>query len=385
MPKSEPKAAFPSLGQTSPLVSPLYTASVYTIPDLDTLDLIMDGERDGFFYARDGHPNAESLAQAIARLESAEWCQICSSGMAAISTAILAVAEQGDRIIASHRLYGKTTQLLADELSRYGIETTFVDAGDLEAVEEAFEDNTKLLLVETLSNPHLRMPNIPELAKLAKRNKCLLFVDNTFATPVLCRPLELGAHLVTESLTKLMGGHSDVTLGALCGVGDLGMQIRAVVSAWGFSANPFDCWQCERGLLTLEVRAEKATQTAQELAPWLAEQGGVERVIYPGLESHPDHELVGELMHNKFGNMLCFELKGGRAAVNRFLRAVPEIPFSPSLGHVTTTLSHPWSTSHRQISPAEKKRQGITEGLIRLSVGVEALEALQAAIAKGLS
>lgn len=357
---------------------------MYTIPDLDTLDLIMDGEKDGFFYARDGHPNSVSLAKQIAAIESAEWCQICSSGMAAISTAVLSVAEQGDRIIASHRLYGKTTQLLADELSRYGIETTFVDVSDLEAVEAAFEDKAKLLLAETLSNPHLRMPNLPELARLARRNKCLLFIDNTFATPVLCRPIELGAHLVTESLTKLMGGHSDITLGALCGVGDLGMQIRAVVSTWGFAANPFDCWQCERGLLTLPVRAERAAQTAQELAQWLVEQEGIDKVVYPGLENHPDHDLVSELMHEKFGNMLCFELKGGRPAVNRFLRSVPEIPFSPSLGHVTTTLSHPWSTSHRQISPAEKKRQGITEGLIRLSVGVETLESLQKAFKKGL-
>lgn len=379
-----PARSFPPLGQSAPLVSPLYQSSVYTLPDLDTLDLIMNGEEPGFIYARDGHPNARHLAEHIAALEGAGWSLICSSGMAAISAALLATVQAGDRIVASHQLYGKTTQLLRDELSRYGVTTTFADSCDLAQVEAALQQPAQVLFVETLSNPLLRVADLPALARLCRAAKCLLFVDNTFATPALLQPLKLGAAVVIESLTKMMAGHADVTLGAVCGQGDLGSQVAPVVSTWGLAANPFDCWLAERGLTTLALRLRTASATAAALADWLAEQTAVSRVVYPGLASHPDHDLARTLFQGNFGNMLCFELKGGRPAVNRFLRQAPEIPFSPSLGNVTTTLSHPASTSHRYVSPADKKRQGITDGLIRLSVGIEELNQIQAAIRKGL-
>jgi cystathionine beta-lyase/cystathionine gamma-synthase len=174
-------------------------------------------------------------------------------------------------------------------------------------------------------------------------------------------------------------------LGVVCGKGDLGAQLPPLVSMWGFAANPFDCWLAERGLATLALRMKQASANALALAGWLHEQHGIVRVVYPGLADHPDHRLASELFGGSFGNMLCFELKGGRASVNRFLKQAPEIPFSPSLGNVTTTLSHPASTSHRYVSPAEKKRQSITDGLIRLSVGVEDLAVLHGNISKGLA
>jgi cystathionine beta-lyase/cystathionine gamma-synthase len=176
-----------------------------------------------------------------------------------------------------------------------------------------------------------------------------------------------------------------VTLGVTCGSGDLGGQLAPVVSTWGFAANPFDCWLAERGLATLHIRMKAASASAESLARWLGAQPGVSRVVYPALDDHPDHAAAKEMFAGLHGNMLCFELKGGRPAVNRFLRQAPEIPFSPSLGNVTTTLSHPALTSHRFVSPAEKRRQGITDGLIRLSVGVEDLETLRSRIARGLS
>jgi cystathionine beta-lyase/cystathionine gamma-synthase len=304
--------------------------------------------------------------------------------MAAISAVLLANLQRGDRVVASNRLYGRTTQLLGTELERFGVKTDFVDCGDIEQVRTALEQPAKILFVETLSNPLLRMVDIPELADLAHAKNCILVIDNTFATPVLVRPLELGADVVMESLTKMIGGHSDVTLGALSGRGDLLAALTSAVSIWGLSANPFDCWLAERGLATLPLRMKAASANALALAEWLATQNQVARVLYPGRADHPDHVLARRLMPHGFGNMLCFELKGGRPGVNQFLRRAPGIPFSPSLGHTTTTLSHPATTSHRYVSPAERKRQGISDGLIRLSVGIEDLGQIKEEIARGL-
>jgi cystathionine beta-lyase/cystathionine gamma-synthase len=373
------------LGRSTPLVPPLYQSSVYTLPDLDTLDRIMDGEAPGFIYARDGHPNARHLAAELAALEKAPWGVVCASGMAAVSSILLATVKQGDRVVASNRLYGKTAQLLAQEFSQYGVQTTFVDANDLEQVRAALEKPARMLFVETMSNPLVRVVDLEALGKLARERDCLLVVDNTFATPVLCRPMELGAAAVIESLTKMIGGHSDVTLGFVCGRADLQEAVVPVVSTWGLASNPFDCWLAARGLTTLPLRMRAASENALRLAEWLAQQAGVKRVVYPGLRDHPDHDLTGRLLGGCYGNMLCFELEGGREGVNRFLRLAPGIPFSPSLGNTTTTLSHPATTSHRHVSPAEKRRQGIGDGLIRLSVGIEDFPQLQREMARGLA
>jgi cystathionine beta-lyase/cystathionine gamma-synthase len=292
--------------------------------------------------------------------------------------------EQGGRVVASNRLYGRTTQLLHDELTRFGVQTTFVDTSDLSQVEKALEAPARLLIAETLSNPLLRASDVAALAGLAHARGCRLLVDNTFATPALTRPLDLGADFVMESLTKMIGGHSDVTLGLACGKGDMLAEVSRIVSIWGLASNPFDCWLAERGLATLPLRMRASSANAAALADWLAVQPGVTRVVYPGRPEHPDHGLCTRLLHGVFGNMLCFELAGGREAVNRFLRQAPGIPFSPSLGHTATTCSHPATTSHRYVSPAEKKRQGIGDGLVRLSVGAEDVEEIKAEMAKGL-
>ncbi len=252
----------PPLGRTAPLVLPIYQSSVYTFPDLDALDLVMNAEEPGFIYARDGHPNARLLAQQLAAAEGADWGLVCASGMAAIAAVLLGVLRQGDRVVASSRLYGKTTQLLQGELTRFGIEVTLVDTSDLDQVGAALTKPTRALFVETMSNPLLRLVDLPELAALAREHDCLLLVDNTFATPVLVRPLELGADVVIESLTKMIGGHSDVTLGLLCGRGELGTQLAPLVSTWGLSANPFECWLAVRGLATMDVRMRTASATA---------------------------------------------------------------------------------------------------------------------------
>jgi cystathionine beta-lyase/cystathionine gamma-synthase len=366
------------------VVPPLFQSSVYTLPDLDALDRIMDAAAPGFIYARDGHPNAQQLGGQIAALEEAAWGVMCSSGMAAISALVLACVSQGDRIVASHRLYGRTTQLFMEELPRRGVETVLVDTNDLEEVRLALQKPAQILFVETMSNPLLRVADLESLASLAEERRCRLVVDNTFATPVLCRPLDLGADLVMESLTKMIGGHSDVTLGVVCGRDDLLPDILRMVSVWGLAANPFDCWLAARGLSTLSLRLRAASANAAVLAEWLLKQPGVIRVVYPGRTDHPDNALARRLLDECFGNILCFELEGGRNAVNRFMRRAKGIPFSPSFGNVTTTCSHPATTSHRYTTPAEKRRQGITDGLIRLSVGIEDLEHLQAEMTRGL-
>jgi len=190
---------------------------------------------------------------------------------------------------------------------------------------------------------------------------------------------------VVESLTKMIGGHSDVTLGMVCGGKDLSSQVAAIVSIWGLASNPFDCWLSQRSLAGLALRMRAASANAAALADWLARQNGIARVIYPGRADHPDHDLARRLLPGGFGNMLCFEMEGGRDGVNKFMRKAPGIPFSPSLGHTATTCSHPGTTSHRYVSPAEKRRQGISDGLIRLSVGIEELGQIQEEMSKGLT
>jgi cystathionine beta-lyase/cystathionine gamma-synthase len=373
-----------SLGASVPLAPPLYQSAVYTLPDLDAYERIMNAEEPGYVYARDSHPNSRQLAARLAEVEGGQWAVVCGSGMASLSAIILATVSQGGRIVAGNRLYGRTTQLLMQELNRFGVKTTLVDASEPEQVRQALETPARILLVETMSNPLVRLVDIERLAEIAHARGCLLLVDNTFATPALVKPLALGADLVMESLTKMIGGHSDVTLGAVSGRGDLLPEVNQVVSIWGFAANPFDCWLAERGLSTLAVRMRAASANAAALADWLAAQPGVTRVVYPGRPDHPEHALAARLLKGGFGNMLCFDLAGGREAVNRFMRRSTGVPFSPSLGNTTTTCSHPASTSHRYASPAEKQRQGIGDGLIRLSVGCEDLEEIKREMAKGL-
>lgn len=375
----------PPFGPTTPLAPPLYPSAVYNLPDLDALDRVSDGDAPGFIYARDGHPNAKLLADQLADLEGGTWAVVCGSGMAALTAAFLGCVSAGDRVVASNRLYGRTSMFLSKQIARFGVHTDVVDGNDLAAVRAALATPAKVLYVETISNPLCRTVDLRALAEIAHAHGAKLVVDNTFATPVLCRPLDLGADLVMESLTKLIGGHSDLVLGSLAGTdAALLPSVTDIVGTWGLAANPFDCWMCTRGLATLDLRVTAAAANAAAVADWLAGQSGVSRVVYPGRADHPDHELSARLLGGRFGNMLCFELAGGREGVNAFIRRAPGIPLSPSLGHVTTTLSYPWATSHRSDSPDAKTQQGITEGLVRLSVGIEPFDRIRGEMARGL-
>src|SRR5262245_23568518 len=353
------------------LVPPIYPAAVYPYPDLETLDRAMDGATPGVFYARDAHPTGDELAAKLAALEGGAWGRITGSGMAALVAGLVPLVKSTDNVLASDQLYGKSAVWLRTELARFGATVTFVDVSDMRAVRLALIEPTNLVYVETISNPLLRVADLDALAEVAAKAGAALVVDNTFATPILCRPLERGAALVQESLTKFIGGHSDLTLGFIGGTdAQRGKTITAAASTWGLTASPFDCWLALRSLETLELRVRAASANAAELAARLAKIPAIARVIYPGRADHPDHAIARRILPDGCGTMLSFELAGGRDAAVAFLRTTG-VPFCPSLGHSGTTISYPAATSHRGMTPEEREQLGVTDGLLRLSVGVE--------------
>ncbi|MEZ5835087.1 MAG: aminotransferase class I/II-fold pyridoxal phosphate-dependent enzyme [Geminicoccaceae bacterium] len=363
-----------------PVVTPIWPSVVYRSTDADELDAQYEGREQGFTYAREGHPNAAMLAEKIDWLEGARGGVITGSGMAAVSALFLGLLEAGDHVVAGDQLYGRSQRLLTRDLPRMGFAATLADATRAGQVEAAIRPETRLLLVELVSNPTLRIADIEGLARIAERYGLVLAVDNTFTTPLAFRPLEHGAHVVIHSVTKLLAGHADVTLGYIVGDNEQrNTAFRDAAVTWGLTGSPFDCWLAERGLYSFELRFERALANAKRLAEFLSTQDGVESVLYPGLESHPDHARAVALLGGNaghFGNMVSFTLAGGRAAVNAFLRRAEHIAFAPTLGDIGTTLSHPASSSHRVLTPEGREALGIGEGFIRVSVGVENIDQL---------
>jgi cystathionine beta-lyase/cystathionine gamma-synthase len=307
---------------------------------------------------------------------------ICASGMAAIASTVLALVGQGDHVLLSEGLYGKTTTLVSRELVRFGVSNSSFDPAHAESLARQINPRTRLIIVETLSNPLLRVADLETLARSASQANVPLLVDHTFA-PLLCSPIELGATLVMHSVTKLIGGHSDLTLGVVVGPLERIDRIRSVASTFGQTGNPFESWLALRGMATLSLRCERACSNAFELAARLEAHPRIERVYYPGLASHPDHELSRRIFQRGFGAMVSFDA-GSREAANRLIRSLRHIPFAPSLGDVQTTLSHPHSTSHRGLDAEALRLLGITPGLIRLSVGIEDIDDLWADLAQAL-
>ncbi len=367
---------------TPPLAPPIQLTSVYEFASLDAVEDVYGGRASGFVYARDGHLNAAQLAAKVAALEGGEAAVVCASGMAAESALFLATLGQGDRLAMSEGLYGRTTFLVAKELSRFGVEHDLFDASRPETLRSALKPSTRLVFAETLSNPLLRLADIEGLAAIARGHGALLAIDHTFA-PLLCRPLELGADLLTHSATKAIGGHSDVTLGVLVGSKDRMARMGHLASTFGLTGNPFDSWLALRGIATLTIRVERACANALELAGRLEKRLGTGNVHYPGLPSHPDHALASRVLTGGFGSMITFDV-GSRDRADSFIRHLGHIPYAPSLGDVSTTLSHPTTSSHRSQSPEDWARQGITPGMIRLSVGIEAAADLWADIDEAL-
>lgn len=368
-----------------PVVTPLQPSVVYASPSPDALDDQYEGRTEGFTYSREGHPNARVLAQKIDAMEGVRGGIVTASGMAAVTATLYALLERGDHVVAGNQLYGRSLRMLTQQMPRMGVEVSFCDPGDAAAVAAAMTDRTRLVLIETMSNPTLRIPDVAGIMAAARRTGALVAVDNTFTTPRGYRPLEEGADIVIHSITKLLSGHSDAMLGYVAARDPAHMQaIEELSVTLGLTPSPFDCWLAERGLYTFDLRFDRAQQNAGALAGYLAGLDGVERVFYPGRADHPDHARAQSMLGGAFGNMVSFVLRGGRAAANRLTAAMPDLAFAPTLGDVGTTLSHPASSSHRALSAEARAELGITEGFFRISVGIEEIALLQSEFEKGV-
>ncbi len=374
-------------GVSRPVVTPIQPSVVYASPSIEVLHAQYEGRAVGYTYAREGHPNAELLARKIDMLEGAEGGMILGSGMAAVTAAIMGLMGAGDHIVGGNQLYGRSLRLMHQDLARFGIATSLADPTNVDAMRAAIRPETKMILVEVISNPTLRVADMVGIVALAREKGVMLAVDNTFTTPVAYRPLVEGADIVIHSVTKLLAGHSDVTLGYVAARDPKAMKaIYDFAVTVGMTPAPQECWLAERGLYTFPLRFEKAQANAGVLADWLADHPKVGRVLYPGRADHPDAGLIGPLLGKTFGNMLSFELvEKTEAAADRLVKGAPDLPFAPTLGDVGTTLSHPASSSHRGLTKEGRAALGISDGFFRVSVGIEDVALLIADFEAGLA
>lgn len=369
--------------------TPLQPSVVYASESPDQLDALYEGRVQGYTYAREGHPNATVLASKIDALEAAPLPGqglIVGSGMAAVSAVVLGLLRSGDHMVAGVQLYGRSLRLLSQDLPRFGIASSLADPTDVAAMAAAIRPETRLILIEVVSNPTLRVADMAGILALAKARGIKVAVDNTFTTPRGYQPFAHGADIVLHSITKMLAGHSDVTLGYVATRDPADRKaIYDFATTTGLTPSPFDCWLAERGLYSFHLRYDRAEQNAWALADHLVGLTGVRRVIYPTRPDHPDHNRAIALLGQRGGHMLSFEVAGGRAAANALTRAMPDLAFAPTLGDVGTTLSHPASSSHRAIPEADRLAQGISEGFFRISVGVEDISLLQRDFSAGVA
>ena len=355
-----------------PINVPIYQTSTFEVASAQELAELLEFKRPGHSYSRYSNPTHDALELALAELEGSEACHVTASGMAASHAAILSVVQVGDHVIAPRALYGGTYALLTGLLSRYGIGHTFVDQTDPAAVEAAITDRTRIIWLETIANPTTDVPDIAAIAALAGPLGIAVVVDNTFASPYLCNPLALGADLVVHSMTKYIGGHSDLTGGAILGDAERIGHAREVVINAGGNAQPLEAFLALRGLKTLALRMERHSATALRVAGALEGAQGISRVRYPGLASHPQRAVVERQLRDGWGGgMLAIELSGGRAAGERFLDRLRVAVHATSLGSAETLCSHPASSSHRQFDDAQLAASGLTPGMVRVSIGLE--------------
>ncbi len=343
------------------------------------------GEESGPVYSRYTNPTVDMLQARLAALEGAQCCVATASGMSAILACVLCFCRSGDHVLASRGLFGATVQLFNNWLPRFGIETTFVSPTDVPDWERSVKPNTKLMFLETPSNPLTELIDIAALSQLARRSGALLAVDNCFCTPALQRPIEFGADLVIHSATKYLDGQGRVLGGAVLGK-------RAVVEEplttflrnAGPTLSPFNAWVILKGLETLKLRMNAHCANALSLAQWLEKHPRIERVLYPGLSSHPQHELARR-QQSSGGGIVSFIVRGGREAAWRVVDATRLISITANLGDAKTTITHPASTTHGRLQPAAREKAGIVEGLLRIAVGLEAVEDIRADLERGLS
>ena len=368
-------------GDFTPTAPPIHHSSTFRYETMEELDAVFGGTRSGYVYSRFGNPTTAAFEEAVTSLESADCALAFASGMAALHAALLASgARSGATVVAARDIYGATQSLLSRIFGSQGVTTRFVDTGNLDEVRTACAELGPIaIVVETISNPLLRVADLPSLAEIAHNTGATLLVDNTFASPYLVQPFKLGADMVIHSATKYLGGHGDVLGGVVASSTHWHNELLSVRKLTGANLGPQEAWLALRGIRTLAVRMRQHCENALTLAHWLSEQPEVSRVIYPGLPDHPQHTLSGQLFEGRgYGGMISFELgDAGQTEVFRFLNALQLCLPATSLGDVETLLLYPAHSSHRSLSPEERARLGISDGLVRMSVGIEAVEDLK--------
>ena len=363
---------------------PLFLSSSYVFADEAEAAARFSGEQPGNVYSRYTNPTVRIFEERIAALEGAEQAVATSSGMAAILSTCIALLQAGDHIVCSRSVFGTTTVLLDKYLSRFGIKTTFVSLTDLDEWQQAICSETKILFLETPSNPLCDVADLPALAALAQSNEALLVVDNCLCTPALQQPLKLGADLVIHSATKYIDGQGRCMGGVVAGRSELFDEELAFIRGAGPTMSPFNAWVFLKGLETLRLRMDAHSASALELAQWLQQQPQVEQVFYAGLTDHPGHAIAAK-QQRAFGGVLSFRVKGGREQAWKVIDSTQVLSLTANLGDAKTTIVHPATTTHGRLTDEQKAETGITENLIRIAVGLEDIEDIKADLLRGLS
>jgi len=362
---------------------PIFPTSSYVFGSAAEAAARFSGEEPGNIYSRFTNPTVRTFEQRLAALEGGEYCVATASGMAAILATFMALLKSGDHIVSSRAIFGTTSVLMTNYMAKFGVETTFVDLTDEAAWRAAIQSNTKLLFLETPSNPLTEVANVRAMADLAHEHDCLLVVDNCFCTPALQRPLEQGADIIIHSATKYLDGQGRCVGGAVVGKKDVvGADVYGFMRTCGPSMSPFNAWVFLKGLETLKIRMKAHCENTQAMAEWLDQQEAVLRVNYPGLPSHPQHELA-KAQQDGFGGVLSFEVKGGKEAAWKLIDSTKLVSITANLGDTKTTITHPATTTHGRLTPEQRADAGISDGLIRIAVGLEDIADLTADLQRG--
>jgi O-succinylhomoserine sulfhydrylase len=363
---------------------PIFPTSSYVFASAAEAAARFSGEQPGNIYSRFTNPTVRTFERRLASLEGAECCVATASGMSAISATIFGLLKSGDHIVSSRSIFGTTSVLLSNIVAKFGIETTFVELSDLDAWQAAIKPETRLLFLETPSNPLTELADIAALSSLAKQYSCLLAVDNCFCTPALQQPIALGADIVIHSATKYIDGQGRCIGGAVCGGQDIvGEGVYGFLRSAGPSMSPFNAWVFLKGLETLKLRMQAHSASALTLARWLEQQPEVKTVYYPGLESHPQHALA-KTQQSGYGGLLSFELNGGKEEGWRLIDNTQMLSITANLGDTKTTITHPATTTHGRLTPEQREAAGISDGLIRIAVGLEDVEDIKADLLRGM-
>jgi len=374
----------PSSHQGS-LTPPVYMTSTFAFESAEQGASIFGGEEKGYFYSRISNPTVALLEERIARLEGAEAGVATSSGMGAICSVFWSLIQHGDELVVDQTLYGCTYAFFRTLVEKFGIKILAVDMADLKAVEQAISPKTRLVFFETPANPTLRLVDIAAVSSLAHKHEAIVIVDNTFCTPYLQRPLDFGADVIVHSATKYLGGHGDLIAGVAVGSAEMMENVRlsGLKDLTGAALSPFDASQVLRGLKTLEIRMDRHSQSADKVARYLASHSAIETVYYPGLESFPQHELAKRQM-SQFGGLIAFEVKGGIEAGKALMNSLKLATLAVSLGDAETLIQHPASMTHAPYEEDVRRTAGISDGLVRLSVGLECVDDIIADLDQGL-